>query len=364
MATKPRVLVLGGAGFLGRSVVNYLVENDCCSYIRVADKQPIQNVVMSNKIRESFSSPKVEVLQTNLCVQANVSEVFNTERFDVVFNTAGETRYGQPEEAYRLQIVEVTTKCAQEAATKGCGLWIEVSTGQVYDSDKKNNKEDAKLKPWTKMARYKLQAEEILKATAGLQYVILRPAIIYGPGDVSGLAPRLVCGAVYKHINKKMKLLWGGDLRINTVHVRDTVRAMWHVATTRPARGTVFNLVDKGDTDQRKINDFLEELYGIKTTFYSKLASKVGTLKLSEIAQAANEQHMGPWVTICKQHNMISTPLSPYTHKDLLKNHNLSLDGTAIEATGFQYTVPQVTAAGLREALQYWIDLGQFPSLA
>lgn len=36
--SKPRVLVLGGAGMIGRNFVAYCVERDLCSYIRVADK--------------------------------------------------------------------------------------------------------------------------------------------------------------------------------------------------------------------------------------------------------------------------------------------------------------------------------------
>jgi nucleoside-diphosphate-sugar epimerase len=36
--TKPRVLVLGGVGMIGRNFVKYLIDHDLCSYIRVADK--------------------------------------------------------------------------------------------------------------------------------------------------------------------------------------------------------------------------------------------------------------------------------------------------------------------------------------
>ena len=60
-------------------------------------------------------------------------------------------------------------------------------------------------------------------------------------------APRLICGAVYKHLDEKMKFLWGADLRLNTVHVNDVCKALWHVATRCPV-GSVFNLADKGDT--------------------------------------------------------------------------------------------------------------------
>ena len=35
---KPRVLVLGGCGFVGRNLVKHLVDQDLCSAIVVADK--------------------------------------------------------------------------------------------------------------------------------------------------------------------------------------------------------------------------------------------------------------------------------------------------------------------------------------
>lgn len=38
------------------------------------------------------------------------------------------------------------------------------------------------------MARFKLQVEEDLATIPGLNYVILRPAIVYGIGDKNGIS--------------------------------------------------------------------------------------------------------------------------------------------------------------------------------
>lgn len=45
-----------------------------------------------------------------------------------------------------------------------------------------------KLDPWTVMARFKLMVEDDLPTVPGLNYVILRPAIVYGIGDKNGLS--------------------------------------------------------------------------------------------------------------------------------------------------------------------------------
>ena len=57
-------------------------------------------------------------------------------------------------------------------------------------------------------------------------------------------------GASYAELKEEMKLLWSGDLRLNTVHVRDVVKAVLHVAD-KGLKNQVFNLCDKNDTGRR-----------------------------------------------------------------------------------------------------------------
>lgn len=49
------------------------------------------------------------------------------------------------------------------------------------------HKEDGKIEPWTYIAKFKRQVEEELQNIAGLNFTIVRPAIIYGIGDRHGL---------------------------------------------------------------------------------------------------------------------------------------------------------------------------------
>jgi nucleoside-diphosphate-sugar epimerase len=97
-----------------------------------------------------------------------------------------------------------------------------------------------------------------------------------------------------------MEFLWDGDLAINTVHVSDVVRALWHLSQNGKP-GEVYNLADSAGTNQGSVNKLLEEMFGIKTDFKGNIASKLATaVAMKTVAEAANEMHLKPWSDICK----------------------------------------------------------------
>jgi nucleoside-diphosphate-sugar epimerase len=356
------VLVLGGVGFIGRNLVQYLVEKDLTSKIRVADKMIPALAGLSDVQKEIFN--KVDYKQVNLSRAQTISKVFEDDApYDIVINLAGETKYSQGDPVYQENIVDVTTTAASEAAKRGVKIFVELSTAQVYDSGSKPRKEDAKLKPWTGIAKAKLRAEEALKKIDGLRYVILRPALVYGPGDLTSITPRLITAAVYKHINEKMEFLWDKDLRINTVHVKDVCAAIWHVATKSSGKGEIYNLGDSNDTTQGSLCPMLEQIFGIKTDFIGSIKSKLATsVAMKTVAETANEKHLKPWSDICKASNITTSPLTPYLDEELLYNNDLAVDGSAITSTGFKYEYPKLTLELLKESLNYHVKNGYFPA--
>lgn len=112
--------------------------------------------------------------------------------FDVVINCAGMTTYGQGEAVYQEHVYDLGMKCAREAAKTGVKRWIEVSTAQVYAADKKPSDESGKTKPWTDLAAMRLRLETDLASIDGLNYTVVRPAIVYGESDRGGLSKRLL----------------------------------------------------------------------------------------------------------------------------------------------------------------------------
>jgi len=158
-----------------------------------------------------------------------------------------------------------------------------------------------------------------------------------------------------------MECLYTKDLRLNTVHADDVAKAL-HFLCTNGNSGDIFNLADSNDTDQGKINDLLEQIFGIKTNFLNALkmagASSMGTKFL---VGYANDEHLKPFSDACKKYEINDTPLTPYLDEELIKEINIAVDGSAITKIGFTYDHKTVTAESLREVVQDFIKKGYFP---
>ncbi|KAJ3260469.1 hypothetical protein HK103_000611 [Boothiomyces macroporosus] len=374
------VLVLGGVGFIGRNFVAYLIENNLVNSVRVVDKVLPATAYLSAEHKKIFADSRVEFKQANL---VNAEKVFSREdgkQFDIVFNLAAETKYGQAEEVYDEKVYQLSVTVAKEAAKRKIRAFVEVSTGQVYEAGKKPSAEDGKIKPWTLIAKAKAKAEEEITKIPGLNLIIIRPAIVYGPFDILGITPRLIIGAVYSHLKEEMKFLWTKDLKINTVHVADVVRALWHVSATVEEKGgrvspdiaspEIYNLADKGDTgnqsltiDQGTVNTFIEKIFNISTGFQGTVVSQFAKLNLESITEDVNEKHLQPWSELCKAGEIANTPLTPYLDRELLKDNALSIDGSKIEKTlNFKYIHPEMTEALVRQVIDEFVQAKIWPA--
>ena len=308
MAEGTSVLILGGLGMIGRSLVKYILDYELAGFVRVVDKQVAAMAYLNEVFRNAFADPRVEVVQGDLSVESHVEKAFDRP-FNIVVALASETQYGHLEIKYERNILMLRTLCAKQAATLGTvEKYIEVSTAQVYEA--KNDRPAAvggKTNPWTTMAKFHLAAEHNVKKNSDLPVIVLRLPIVYGPADLRGLMPRIVCAAVYEHTGDRMEFLWGEELRIHTVHVQDVAAGIWHLCCAGES-GETYNLVDENDTTQGKLNAVLESIFHIKTGFYGSIMSNLAQLKLDELVDEANDGHMGPWEELLQAKKITHTP--------------------------------------------------------
>ena len=338
-------LILGGVGYIGRNLCEYLLESHLAGHITVADKSIPATSYFHPSHESLFAS--IELIQTDL--SRNPAKAFNKE-YQYIVNLSGETRGGLPESRYRQSSIGVIEACKPLI---GAAKWIEVSTALVYKSNKRGAREEDALEPWTIEGRWRLEAERALQ---GVNSVILRVARVYGNGDFNTITPRAILAVVYLRLKQKMKLLWGEDLRINTIHIRDLCRCIVH---TKDMQG-VFNVSDLADTKQHDISKIIQGLFNITSHYYSRVISNLASLQ--NVAEEANDMHMPPWAEICAEAG-IDCPLYPYVEMENLDGSHVAINSGKLMATGFILQNPEITSEAVRNSLQFLIQARVIPNI-
>ncbi|KAF2855526.1 NAD dependent epimerase/dehydratase family protein-like protein [Plenodomus tracheiphilus IPT5] len=367
---KPSVLIIGGLGYTGRHLAKYLHDNNLASQIRLVDKQLPELSWLPPEFKEACSRERF--MQADAAQERALPRIFdrdNGQEFDYVFNCGGETRYSQEEKVYELRSHGLSLALGREAAKRKIKCFVELSTGMVYKSDSAPRKESDKLKPWNNKAKWKLKSEEDLAKIEGLNLLVFRLPNVYGPYTKTFLSTMLCMARVYQSMKKEMRYLWKDDLRTNTVHIEDLVRALWHgaewyakgPATRRPA--PTFNIVDHGNTSQKHTSTIMKEIFGIETGFHGTLISAFARLNLDHVVDEVNDETLDPWAELQQQAGISqSTPLSPFMEKELLRDVDLSMDGTAFEKeTGFTYKHEKLTKEGVEEIIKSYKKMNWWP---
>jgi len=360
-AEKPSVLVLGGCGFIGRNFVEFLIDNDLVSKIKIADKTLPALAFLEPKMKDLYKNSEIITFkQADLGKPDHMDRIFNDEQFDYVFNCCGETRMGKAPDDYTLRNVMPAKTVSARAEKAGIQKWVQLSDCRVYKAGKTKCTEKMNTGPITNAARACLEAEGVVTSKS-FPSTILRVPLVYGPGDRESLTPRILCAVVYQDKKEKMKFLWSKSLAINCVHVRDVCSAMW-TAALKAKDGSIYNVVDDTNLDQGKFNAILGKIFGIKTGFVNMGINMAARAALGTVAEVSNEKHVPAFANICMKHNLLNTPLTPYMDKEILRNVNLLVDGELIKKElGFQLKHPKCNEKLVKEVIRRYMDQGLFP---
>ncbi|KAI0890694.1 uncharacterized protein GGS22DRAFT_17180 [Annulohypoxylon maeteangense] len=372
---KPTVLIIGGLGYIGRFLARYIHESDLASEVRLVDKVLPQLAWLAPEFEKACSSEKF--IQADASKEQALARIFDRtdgKEWDYVFNCGGETRYSQEDEVYKVRSLGLSLAVGREAAKRKVKCFVELSTGMVYKPNSSPSKEGDKLKPWSKIAIFKLQAEEELAKIEGLNLAIVRLPHVYGPYASQWVATALCMARVYQALGEEMKWLWTKDLRTNTAHIDDVTRALWAVAAWYDAgkanwdeksMGQVptFNVVDKGTTNQGVVAGIIGEVFGIETGFQGQLLSNLARLNMDSVVDDVNDDVLGPWADLLSEAGITRPgPLTPFMEKELLKDTDLSMDGSRLEEVlGFEYQKPTITKELVEEVIESYKRMKWWP---
>jgi UDP-glucose 4-epimerase len=256
-----RILVTGGAGFIGSSTVDALVNVDA-GQIAVLDD-------LSAGKREQLNG-KARLYRANLCDAAAVRDVVARERPEVIYHLAAQmdVRRSVADPAFDAQINLVGFLNLMEAARQhGLRRCIFASTGGAIYGEQESFPcdEDHPCRPLSPYGIAKLATEKYLffyRAQYGIDYLALRYANVYGPrqdphGEAGVVA--IFCGRMLG--GQRCTIFGDGKQTRDYTYVGDVVRANLYALTSK-ASGLALNVGTGRETSVNELYTALAQVAG------------------------------------------------------------------------------------------------------
>ena len=302
---KEKVLVIGGAGYLGVVLAEQLLASGYT--VKILD-----SFIYGAKPVEKFRSDKrVEIIEGDIRnVETVTSSIKNMKSVILLAAVVGD-----PASKARPELTVETNFIASQAISSACKLngvekFIYASTCSVYGVGSNVLDENAPLNPVSLYAKTKISSEESIMQMSDNNFkpVIMRMSTLYG------YSPRMRFDLVVNtmtmtaFLNKQINVFGGSQWR-PLIHVKDAAGAYIKVLENETARGKIYNVgsekqnykisevaglvVDSiGETFQNKVNVNTEtnniDVRDYRVSF-KKIQSELGFSAEHTIGEAGKE---------------------------------------------------------------------------
>jgi dTDP-glucose 4,6-dehydratase len=271
-----KILVTGGAGFIGSAVIRHIVNNTNDSVVNVDKLTYAGNL---ENLKDVENSDRYEFEQVDICNRTEIDRVFSTYQPDAVMHLAAESHVDRsidgPSEFIETNIVGTYTLLEASRAywtqlnseKKSVFKFHHVSTDEVYgDLEGPENlfTEETPYSPSSPYSASKASSDHLVRAwqrTYGLPTVITNCSNNYGPYHFpEKLIPLVILNALE---GKPLPVYGRGNQVRDWLYVEDHAFAL-HQVITEGVIGQTYNIGGHNEKQNievvRVICDLLEEL--------------------------------------------------------------------------------------------------------
>ncbi len=264
-----KILITGGKGFIGSKIVEILSQDHD---ITVVDNHDSYGLMPDNELArlmdwrskdwnmKNVLEIKGDVLDRLTCLKAfshhpdMVIHLATYPRAKIVDN---DPINGIP------KVINTTTNLLWHSVNFGVKKFCYISSSMVYGHFKDGTKEDAITKPINIYGEAKLAGERLVKLFAkrdNLNYVIVRPSGVYGPGD---LPDRVVSKFFDKALKDETLTLHNGQNKVDFTYRDDAANGIIKASLSSVANVS-FNITNGKSTSLLDLAESIIDITGSK----------------------------------------------------------------------------------------------------
>jgi len=257
MIKSKRILVTGGAGFIGSTLVEKLLENG--NTVTVVDNLSTGRIENLEGLDVNFH----EISTTNF---GELKKVYETSKPQIVFHLAANADVPKSirEPLHDFKTLQGSLNLLELTRTSLPDLFVYVSSGFIFGNTKNRPiKENEEFKPISPYSITKRSIEYYISFyhdVYGLQYVGLRPATVYGPKQIKGA----MADYIDKLSNNSQAEIYGdGTKTRDYLYITDMIDALVSVSEMNNIdRNQIYNLGTKIETELRDLYEKIAKMIG------------------------------------------------------------------------------------------------------
>jgi dTDP-glucose 4,6-dehydratase len=273
-----KLLVTGGAGFIGSNFIRYILRQHPNREVTNLDKLTYAGNL--ENLGDVSDDPRYRFIKGDIADRELVDEVLK-QGFDVVVNFAAESHVDRsildssPFIKTNVQGTQVLLEGAREYGVK---LFLQISTDEVYGSSGALGKftEQSPLSPNSPYAASKAAADCLCRAyyhTYGLPVIITRCSNNYGPFQFpEKLIPLVVTNA----LEGKEIPIYGDGLNVRDwIHVEDHCQAL-DLITQQGKPGEIYNIGGNNEKTNLELVHCILDIMGKPHSLIAFVADRPG----------------------------------------------------------------------------------------
>ena len=257
-----RILVTGGAGFIGSNFVRMALSEQSDCYVVNLDKLTYAGNL--ENLTGFLDHPNHKFIKGDICDGTLVEKIIDEHQIDAIINFAAESHVDRSITEPKVFVetnVTGTLTLLEAARDKKLERFIQISTDEVYGALGPEGKfsEETRLSPNSPYSASKAAADHLVRAfghTWGVKYNITRCSNNYGPYQFpEKLIPLMINNA----LNDKELPIYGDGLYVRDwLYVYDHCTAVWKVLAEAPP-GEIYNI---GGCNEKKNLDVVRLILG------------------------------------------------------------------------------------------------------
>jgi nucleoside-diphosphate-sugar epimerase len=242
-----KVLVTGGAGFIGHNVVRILEQqgHECIVIDTCTDYGFIPEGELNYLVTKRINRIKAKIRLIDIREGVFVDTIFKTYKPDVVIHMASFPRQKVVEQNPLLAsdvmstgLINLLEKSKQHKVKK----FVYISSSMVYGDFTADVLEAHPCKPQGQYGIMKLMGEKLVEdyhRLGAFDYTIIRPSAVYGEWDVED---RVVSKFMTKAMRGETLKVNGADEVLDFTYVEDTAQGIVLAATLDRANSNIYNI--------------------------------------------------------------------------------------------------------------------------